>query len=49
MYGTLKSHLQQELASIEAAGLFKRERIITSELGAEITVNGQVLYRSPKI
>ena len=40
MYGTLKSHLQQELAAIEAAGLFKRERIITSEQGAEITVNG---------
>ena len=41
MYGTLQQHLQQELASIENAGLFKRERIITSDQGAEITVNGR--------
>lgn len=41
MYGTFQQHLQAELASIEAAGLFKRERIITSEQGAEITVNGR--------
>ncbi|MGV9012274.1 MAG: glycine C-acetyltransferase [Flavobacteriales bacterium] len=41
MYGKLKAQLQTELASIEEAGLFKRERIITSEQGAEITVNGK--------
>ena len=41
MYGTLQAHLQQELAAIEQAGLFKRERIITSEQAAEITVNGR--------
>jgi glycine C-acetyltransferase len=34
-------HIQQELDSIKEAGLFKRERIITSEQGAEITVNGK--------
>lgn len=30
-----------ELKEIEAAGLYKKERIITSEQGAEITVNGK--------
>lgn len=39
MYGGLKSFLQKELASIEEAGLYKRERVITSEQGAEITLN----------
>ncbi len=29
MYNTLKPVLQQELADIESAGLYKRERIIT--------------------
>lgn len=38
MYGKLQQHLQQELADIEANGLYKRERIITSEQGAEITL-----------
>jgi glycine C-acetyltransferase len=41
MYGNLQHHLQRELKSIDEAGLFKRERIITSEQDAEITVNGQ--------
>ena len=41
MYGKLQQHLENELASIHEAGLFKRERIITSEQGAEITVNGR--------
>jgi glycine C-acetyltransferase len=41
MYGSLKDHLTKELAAIEEAGLYKRERIITSEQGAEITVNGR--------
>jgi glycine C-acetyltransferase len=40
MYETLKPVLQQELAEIEKAGLYKRERIITSPQGAEITVQG---------
>ena len=40
MYDTLKPVLQQELAQIEEAGLYKRERIITSPQGADITVQG---------
>lgn len=32
--------MQQELADIEKAGLYKKERIITSAQGAEITVQG---------
>jgi glycine C-acetyltransferase len=41
MYGKLKDQLAKELATIEEAGLYKSERIITSEQGAEITVNGK--------
>ncbi len=33
--------INEELAEISAAGLFKTERIITSEQGPEITVNGK--------
>ncbi len=40
MYGKLKNYLNQELASIEAAGLYKRERIITSAQSADIEVEG---------
>jgi glycine C-acetyltransferase len=40
MYNTLKPVLVQELAEIENAGLYKRERIITSPQGADITVQG---------
>jgi len=40
MYDTLKPVLEQELAQIENAGLYKRERIITSPQGADITVQG---------
>jgi len=40
MYGKLQAHLQAELQQIEADGLYKRERIITGEQGAEITVQG---------
>lgn len=43
MYGALQAHLQQELNAIQEAGLFKRERIITSPQGAEITVNGKTV------
>jgi glycine C-acetyltransferase len=39
MYGGLKAYLQKELAEIETAGLYKKERIIVSEQGAEITLN----------
>lgn len=35
------ARIKAELADIEAAGLFKKERIITSEQGPEITVNGK--------
>ena len=41
MYGALQQHLRKELDGIREAGLYKRERIITSEQGAEITVNGK--------
>ena len=35
------SRISAELAAIESAGLFKKERIITSEQGPEIKVNGK--------
>ena len=42
MYGDLKDHLQRELADIETAGLFKRERIITTPQDAVIkTTEGE--------
>jgi glycine C-acetyltransferase len=37
------SRLTEELETINEAGLFKRERIITSEQGAEIVVNGKTV------
>jgi glycine C-acetyltransferase len=40
MYEQFKPKLEQELQSIEEAGLFKRERIITSPQSAEITIAG---------
>ncbi|MBV8390618.1 MAG: glycine C-acetyltransferase [Mucilaginibacter sp.] len=40
MYTTLKPVLEQELTAIDEAGLYKRERIITSPQGADITVQG---------
>lgn len=36
---SLQPQLEQELAEIEAAGLYKKERIITSSQDAEITLN----------
>ena len=39
MYGNLKTDLQKELANIEEAGLFKKERIITTEQGAVVKVS----------
>jgi glycine C-acetyltransferase len=42
MYGKIKEHLLNELRSIEEAGLFKKERIISSPQSAEIQLeNGQ--------
>ena len=38
---TFYTRLQKELQEIQDAGLFKNERIIASEQGAEITVNGK--------
>ncbi|WP_172915829.1 glycine C-acetyltransferase [Capnocytophaga canimorsus] len=38
MYGKIKEHLQAELKNIEEAGLYKKERIITSKQGAEIKI-----------
>lgn len=40
MYDQFKPKLEQELKSIEEAGLFKKERIITSPQSAEITIAG---------
>ena len=40
MYDQFRPKLQEELKSIEEAGLFKRERIITSPQSAEITIAG---------
>jgi glycine C-acetyltransferase len=40
MYEQFKPKLEQELKSIEEAGLFKRERIITSPQAAQITIAG---------
>ena len=41
MYNKFQQHLQKELADIEAAGLYKHERIIESPQGAEIMVKGK--------
>ncbi|MCL6461467.1 MAG: glycine C-acetyltransferase [Flavobacterium micromati] len=39
MYGKIKEHLQSELQTIEDNGIFKKERIITSPQGTEITIS----------
>ncbi|WP_264553149.1 glycine C-acetyltransferase [Flavobacterium sp. N2038] len=39
MYGKIKEHLQNELQTIEENGIFKKERVITSPQGAEITIS----------
>ena len=38
MYTKFQEHLKKELAEIEAAGLYKNERVIESPQGAEILV-----------
>jgi glycine C-acetyltransferase len=40
MYNQFKPVLEKELASIKEAGLYKKERIITSPQAAEITIEG---------
>ncbi|OFZ53915.1 MAG: glycine C-acetyltransferase [Bacteroidetes bacterium RIFCSPHIGHO2_02_FULL_44_7] len=39
MYGKMKDFLQDELKGIEEAGIYKRERIITTPQGANVHVN----------
>lgn len=39
MYGKMKDHLQAELKAIDEAGLYKRERIITTPQGANVHVS----------
>jgi glycine C-acetyltransferase len=39
MYGKLKDYLSEELAQIEANGLLKRERIITTPQGPQVSVS----------
>lgn len=39
MYGPIKEHLQNELSAIQQAGLFKKERIITSKQAADIRIS----------
>lgn len=42
MYNTLQAQLIKELSEIESAGLYKKERIIASPQGAEVTLeNGK--------
>lgn len=43
MYGNLKTHLETELENIRNSGLFKKERIIESAQGAEISVGGKTV------
>jgi glycine C-acetyltransferase len=39
MYGKLKDYLSEELAQIEANGLLKRERVITTPQGPQVSVS----------
>ncbi len=41
MYGKFQEHLQNELRTIDEAGLFKRERVITTAQDAVVKVNGK--------
>mgnify|MGYP004449106981 FL=1 len=41
MYSKFQEHLNKELATIKADGLYKTERVIESPQGAEIMVKGQ--------
>ena len=47
MYKKLQPFLQKELDSIREAGLFKKERIITTPQGADIkTTEGKEFYKT---
>lgn len=39
MYGKMKEHLQGEIKAIQDGGIYKRERIIVSPQGANVTIN----------
>jgi len=39
MYGSIKEHLQKELKNLTEAGLYKKERVITSSQDAVIKIN----------
>jgi glycine C-acetyltransferase len=39
MYGKLQKDLQDELTNIKEAGLYKKERVITTPMGAEVKVS----------
>ena len=39
MYGKLQGQLQEELKNIDEAGLYKRERILSSAQGATVTLD----------
>lgn len=39
MYGNIQQHLQNELAQIKEAGLYKKERVITSPQGSKIKIS----------
>jgi glycine C-acetyltransferase len=41
MFGSVREHLQTQLAQVRAAGLYKEERAITSPQGAHIAVGGR--------
>src|ERR1044071_9864134 len=41
MYGEFQDYLKKELSAIEEAGLFKRERVITTPQGPVVKVNGK--------
>lgn len=45
MYGSFQQHLQKELTAIDEAGMYKRERIITTPQGAVVktTAGGEVI------
>ena len=44
MYGTMQQHLQEKLAEIQKAGLYKRERVIAGPQQSEVSVaDGVVL------
>lgn len=40
MYGEIKQYLEKEIKNIKEEGLYKKERVITSPQGAEITLEG---------